>query len=147
MAIDPKDLARWATRTAKRGVRAAVQTPPQPPAPPQPIRFQSSPQAWPAPQAPPQWAGPQRPIETDVLCRPGPSGYADLLSRVPDLAPNLAGDADAMAGRASPESAAAVLEAGAGSVAEPLVAYPRGALNTSSPQLNAASLPPEPKAN
>ena len=50
-------------------------------------------------------------MEIDTLVKPAPSGYADLLARVPDLMPDMTGGADSMSGQLSPESEAARREA------------------------------------
>lgn len=128
--MDPKDLARWAAKFAKKGTRAAVEMEEDRPAPPR----AGVPQSWGPPRAGHQPAragqvwGP--PPETDVLVKPAPSAYADILSRVPDLAPDMTGGADSMSGRPSEDSLTALREAGIPSEGvrpeDPRDAVPRG---------------------
>jgi hypothetical protein len=119
--MDDKDLARWAAKMARKGVRGAVGAP-KPAAPPAPAR-QPEPQRWGAPpqperavplrQAPPGTTWSPRSPESNVLVRPGPSAWDTMLQGVPDLAPDLSEGFDSMAGNVSPMSAALLREAGA----------------------------------
>jgi hypothetical protein len=112
--MNPKDVDLWARKFARKGPGAAVQRAVQPaasappPAPyPPPAGYQPAPQhngpvyqqgAQHAPRIPHY-----QPVETDVLCKPGPSGYADLLNSVPDLSTgDYSQGGDAMQGAVNP---------------------------------------------
>lgn len=116
--MNPKDLERWAAKFAKKGTRAAVELEDDDAPPPRQARDSRLPASWGRPAAAPAYNPPARPgqvwgppPETDVLVKPAPSAYADMLSRVPDLAPDMTGGSDSMSGHMSPESRAAVEEA------------------------------------
>ena len=96
--MDPKEIAKWAARFSKKGVRGAVNEDEPASAP-----AQARP-SWGAPVRGSSWGGP--PPELETLVKPGPSAYADIIARVPDLSPNIAAG-DSMNGpvpRASEEA-------------------------------------------
>lgn len=73
-------------------------------------------------QVPPTGYAPGPRPQTCALVKPGPDPYADMMSRVPELAPDQTGGADAMDGflegkppQGSPESQRAMAEAALGS--------------------------------
>jgi|SRR5580692_1245860 hypothetical protein len=91
------DIARWATKFAKKGVRGAVNPNVSAAPPPRP-------QVWGPPQAARPWGEPipgstwgGKPPELETLVKPGPSSYADALARVPELYPDMA-NSNAMEG-------------------------------------------------
>ena len=113
MGVDPKELAAWAAKYAKKGSKAAVKVeesrPVKPTAHTNP--WSSNPREWgpvPFEQATSGAAwGPGR-FDPDVLVKPGPNPYAEKMAGVPELFPDMTGGANAMDGTVSPETAKAL---------------------------------------
>lgn len=119
--MKPSDVAGWAKKFAKKGPGAAVKRQPAPPPPTetypppaqwnehQPAGYQGAPRhngpAYPAGRqtAPMRQQPAYQPVETDMLVKPGPSGYAALLDSLPDISTgDYTGGHDAMRGDVNP---------------------------------------------